>query len=300
MAILRTLLCLSLALCLAGCSQRSTKIDNGLIMRLKNRGPVALSSNNPFLVANLLISKEMEKSPEIAGFIDHRGAPAAIEVHKGIWGPVDLFFYYPENRESFKLEEADDIWIIRGPFTLEHEKFREVAKLTRGLGGKPKLAHSYYSPEKEFQNPGQQAALPSPDPFIEKLDAFEEPSKTTTTAFQSPSAESNRYLWEPRRTEKDSIENIIATTDSSAAEMTPKGDLVHYVTYPGETLSMIARWYTKDRANAGRLARINRLSNPNHLKIGDVIIIPSYLLRNKNLLTENAVKALTEMVQSNL
>jgi hypothetical protein len=55
---------------------------------------------------------------------------------------------------------------------------------------------------------------------------------------------------------------------------------------------MIARWYTGDRANVGRLARMNRMNRPDHLEIGDVIIIPSYLIRNRKRLTEKAVREL--------
>ena len=67
---------------------------------------------------------------------------------------------------------------------------------------------------------------------------------------------------------------------------------MHYVTFSGETLSILARWYTGDRSNAGKIARINRIADPDKLSTGDTIIIPAYLLRNKNRLTESGVKEL--------
>jgi hypothetical protein len=90
-------------------------------------------------------------------------------------------------------------------------------------------------------------------------------------------------------------ENVTAseTEGGDIAEMTPKGDVVHHVTYPGETLSMLARWYTHDRANAGRIARINSITQPDKLNIGDMIVIPSYLVKTKNRLTEEGVQSLT-------
>ena len=87
---------------------------------------------------------------------------------------------------------------------------------------------------------------------------------------------------------------------SQPAELTPRGDVVHHVTYPGETLSMIARWYTHDRANAGRLARINHLNNPDRLQIGDKIIVPSYLLKNKNRRTPADVRTLQTLAKEEL
>jgi len=90
----------------------------------------------------------------------------------------------------------------------------------------------------------------------------------------------------------DNINNLRESAKGKPAETTPKGDIVHYVTYPGETLSMISRWYTDERENAGRIARINKLARPDKLELGDTVVIPSYLVKNKNRLTESAVKSL--------
>jgi hypothetical protein len=87
------------------------------------------------------------------------------------------------------------------------------------------------------------------------------------------------------------VKDILAVTGPAPAELSPKGDLVHYVTYPGETLYMIARWYTYDRENGPRLARINRLNNADRLALGDEIVVPAYMLKNKNRLSEEALKA---------
>ena len=81
-------------------------------------------------------------------------------------------------------------------------------------------------------------------------------------------------------------------SDGPEAELSPRGDLVHYVTFPGETLSMIARWYTGDRTNAGRIARMNGLPNPDQLRIGDSVVVPKYLLATTKRLTATAVEEL--------
>jgi hypothetical protein len=76
------------------------------------------------------------------------------------------------------------------------------------------------------------------------------------------------------------------------AEISPKGDLVHYVTFPEETLSLVARWYTFDRNNAEKIGRMNQLPTSAPLSIGDTIIVPAYLLKNRSRLSEEAIKAL--------
>ena len=41
-----------------------------------------------------------------------------------------------------------------------------------------------------------------------------------------------------------------------------------------------------------RLARINDLTTPDKLEVGDTVVIPTYLLRNRKLLTEDALRHL--------
>ena len=43
---------------------------------------------------------------------------------------------------------------------------------------------------------------------------------------------------------------------------------LHKVRYSGETLSIIAEWYTGDVGNWRALAKANSRLNPNHIKIG--------------------------------
>jgi hypothetical protein len=57
---------------------------------------------------------------------------------------------------------------------------------------------------------------------------------------------------------------------------------------------MLARWYTFDKTNTARLARMNKLSQSQALTIGDSIIIPSYLVKNKVRLDEIAKSSLKE------
>ncbi len=303
--------------CFISCSTTGGPVGTGpnvaLVDRLKNRGPVVLSSENPFLAGNLLVSKEVERSEELRGFIKHRGSPAAIEVSKEFFSPLTLLFFYPEHREQYTLELADGTWVIAGPVTMEREKMKAVLALLRGQGNKIAGAasleppvdgstssrdHGTISPDHTTSGPESGTSTRGSDLFLERLE-----QATKGSEFKSPAsadeelalpAESPRQTsTEGRSSEAQAIATLAKEFGKENAEISPQGDLVHYVTYSGETLSMIARWYTYDRANADKLARINSLKNPHVLSIGDMVVIPSYLLKNKSRMSEAAVRELS-------
>lgn len=55
----------------------------------------------------------------------------------------------------------------------------------------------------------------------------------------------------------------------------------HRVKWPGESLSIIAKWYTGDSTNWKALAKANPDLNPNLIRIGDSIVIPGSLIENE-------------------
>jgi len=178
----------------------------------------------------------------------------------------------------------------------------------------PKLAlvkpHSAYSSEQPALHPQRAVSadkrtvptqkLPKPeDPFIARLNKIENSREAgPDSAFRSPL--SKRSGQRKSSTAHNRLQDIVHDAKNNRAEITPTRDLVHYVTFAGETLSMIARWYTLDRANAGRLARINNMRDPNNLSLGDVIIVPSYLLRNEKRLSKQALDKLILLAQFEL
>ena len=72
-------------------------------------------------------------------------------------------------------------------------------------------------------------------------------------------------------------------TEDYAAEHQPNY-LEHKVRWPGESLSLIAKWYTGHLENWKALARANPNLNPNRINLGNVIYIPSEMLKTKKLL----------------
>jgi hypothetical protein len=57
--------------------------------------------------------------------------------------------------------------------------------------------------------------------------------------------------------------------------------LVHTVKWPGETLALIARWYTGDTENWRAIAKANPRLDPRRIRLGSEIQIPSELLKNR-------------------
>ncbi|MBX7145264.1 MAG: hypothetical protein K1X79_12490 [Oligoflexia bacterium] len=253
-----TLTTLLIAL-LTGCSQQIHG-HHHLVERLNNRGMVGVSANNPYIAANLLLTREMELSSDLKGFIEHRGLPGALEVKRETFGPLFLHFYYPKEKQSYSLEDiGDQSWLIKGPFPLSGVLSAQANALSYGQDS-----------AAGFSSPSVAAASPSISP----------------TAAVATSGESEVALVER-----------LSKASSALAEISPRGDIVHYVTSPKETLSIIARWYTGEVDNAGRLASINKLSASTlpdkALSAGDTIIIPSYMAKNKHRLDEKAIDALS-------
>ncbi|MBX7138763.1 MAG: hypothetical protein K1X83_12345 [Oligoflexia bacterium] len=255
---------------------------------------MALSADNPYLAGNLLVSKEMERSPELKGFVQHRGAPTAVEVRKDAFGPLLMNFFYPETRQYYNLEEIEGGWIINGPLTIEPERMTDLMRLSRSTSEPIDAAQALQHPEPS------PAPTTSPPPLKSFHPELVKPPPTAPASFKSPLKSRPRAA--PPAPELPAapvgLESIIAAAPDRSAEISPRGDLVHYVTYPGETLSVLARWYTLDRQNAARLARINKMTNPDELAVGDIVVIPSYLTHNQKLLTAEALKALQQIAQS--
>jgi hypothetical protein len=74
------------------------------------------------------------------------------------------------------------------------------------------------------------------------------------------------------------------------ADRSEPSDLVHTVRWKGESLSIIAKWYTGKAGNWRRLAEHNPLNDPDRIGIGDRISVPAPLLRTREPLPRDFVK----------
>lgn len=67
-------------------------------------------------------------------------------------------------------------------------------------------------------------------------------------------------------------------------------DLTHKVSFSGETLAMIANWYTGKSANWKLLLEANPKIKPEKIALGQEIIIPGKLIVQRNTLTKKFVQ----------
>lgn len=250
---------------LSSCSL-SFEHANSLIQRLNNRGPVLLSHENQYLAANLLLLRETERSSELKSFVEQRGKPTALEVKREALQSLWLYLYYLDREQYYTAEDIDAVWVVRGPMPMSKAVLAEI----HALGP----VHKTAAP----------AVTPIPTPLvIPTLSSYHPPPQKASPAV-------TRLPAVPL-----ALAKIIDSSKSEPAELSSKGDLLHPVTYSGETLSILARWYTLDRDNAGRIARINKLADPNHLSIGDTITIPRYLLKNRKRLGRKELEELAAL-----
>ena len=263
---------------------------------LANRGPIALSGANPYISSNLFLGHEMERSAVLKGFIEYRGTPDALDVKSEMLKPLKLSLYYLEELELYTLEEAPDDWIVRGPerippqfataFTNIPGAGRSAPLVLNGkvesniLKGAPNIiqAPSVMPGERD---PVVEEELTEIKPAKPKLPTTTKPGVRAAPKPESPprvsppkslpsAAKPTATLGDAELTKKGEV---------SVVEESSSGDIIHRVTFPGESLEAITAWYTGDPANAERLARINGLEIAAALRAGQNVRIPRYLLR---------------------
>ncbi len=63
----------------------------------------------------------------------------------------------------------------------------------------------------------------------------------------------------------------------------------HLVRYPGETLGLLAKWYTGDVKNWEKIKLANPNLNPSRIEIGDSVVIPEDILVKREKLPQDFV-----------
>ncbi len=238
----------------------SISIENTKSYReaLVDKGAMKIDPANPYLAAGQLIEAEKNQSKVFSGFLSIRGEPSAIEVIKEKNNKLGLKIYYTDLFERYDLTPTDDDWAIAGPF---------------------------------------------PDQSIPRnTSVLDTPSTVTTPVQSNKLAEVTPKAWPSKTSINEQAEfevtNIPTSTDTPivdsknfiANESIDKNkDLTHIVQFHGETISMITRWYTNEVSNAAKIARLNSMKNADQLSIGDKIIIPSYMVKKRDSLTQDAV-----------
>jgi hypothetical protein len=112
-------------------------------------------------------------------------------------------------------------------------------------------------------------------------------------AFVWSCASSPKKVSEPDETESSQQWEAPWKSTSEGAEAPPKKDTetpvtyyVHTVKWPGESLSIIAGWYTGDIQNWKILAQANPGIDPNSVVVGQKINIPLHIMTKRSPMTK--------------
>ncbi len=223
-----------------------------VLERLNGRGPVMLASDNPYLPANRLLEDEMKASNAMREFVDRRGRPTAIGVTRGILKRPEIQLYYPDAGEVYSFKHKGGDWLTRGPEEISSAD-REVLALNETS-----------AQDLSVQKPGSGST-----DLEERMIAHLEQEPDSSARASMRPLPHIRY---------------------ASLKRLPKGSYSHTVTFSGETLAVLADWYTGNRAYASRLRASVRSAANAPLKKGVTVTIPKELLRNKTPLPETALR----------
>jgi hypothetical protein len=118
--------------------------------------------------------------------------------------------------------------------------------------------------------------------YLDKPVRSESESPPVQSESEGPSAQSETE-GVPAQLEPDDAPARLESVDApeEVAEVVEPLGFVHTVRWPGESLSLIALWYTGSSANWVGLAKANPKLKPNLIRIGDEIVIPQGLMKNE-------------------
>jgi len=247
---------LFIAVVISGCSMQP-RTHHSLIQGAKDRGPIAISTENPYLVGNRILDLEMERSAELEGFIQKRGGPAAIEVRRELFSAMELILFYPENNHYYEALETSQGWLIDGPREISPEKRQQLFAIVGAV-----------------EVPSQQISAGDEIPHIEPQLQPDPASGIVPAPKSGPISQSSLQNLTAQR-----VESLILKHQLPDAPTHGRGDITHRVTQYRESAELLAQWYTHDASNGARIARLNQLRADIPLDPNTEIIIPSYLVK---------------------
>ena len=247
--------CLVVALALAGCSM-SSQTSSPLYERLSSRGPVVLGLDNPYLPANLFLEEQIKESVAIRRLVQEQGRPTAVGIDRRLFRTTRITLYYSGDNESFTMTRWGQDWDVEEPSAISPSDRESIVQ---------QLALS-----DELHNPR------NPQHFISPPVARASLRSAPVVSGRAP---------EERRELRGRLKSPQQAAEAELSRLT-NGNYRHTVTFRGETLRLIAEWYTEDPANAAALATASNRSTEQVLKIGEAITIPRRLMRNATPLPE--------------
>lgn len=254
-----------------------------------NRGILPLSTSNPYLGSNLFLAKQMERSTYLLNFMKTRGAPVALELIEGDFNPPHMLLFYPRDKEVFAAElikrRGSDRaeWIIRGPYQIEREDYRQLASMEIAMAGEPLFVirgrQQRFLVESQKDSRQVVTAVLPPIPTPTPKPKVKKPSAGATP---TPVPDEDPQKWVPINTDQQALR--IA---QGFAERNDAGDAIVRVNSTGLTMEMIARWYTKDPSKAAEIAELNKLPASGFLPLGSVVRVPLMMLKTSRRIPDN-------------
>lgn len=271
------------------CTPRVRSFDS-----LKNQGPLALSSANPTLGANLFLAREAERSSFLFDFLKGRGAPSAIEISEGTFERTRLYLYYPGDKEVYAAEiqagsNRDSYqWIVRGPYAIERKDYKNLMRLDMHQAGEPVFeirGKPFRFRFQEEQLPQKRISAPLPPPPAPTRKPTPRPRKKAAPAAETPASPAAAAA-APGVAVDQGGKFVPLNTDQQAlqiargfAERADNGDVIHTVKSETETAGLMARWYTGAESNAREITDYNGLPEAEIFTIGKRLRIPFRLVK---------------------
>jgi hypothetical protein len=247
---------------------------------LLNQGLIPISTDNPYVGSNLFLGKEMETSTYLYNFLRQRGAPQAVELRGSSESSAEARLYYSGRREYYIATPSVDKatktreWIVRGPYAVERENFRQVSLLPASdravfeiFGKREVIGQEALALERRYIAPAfvpTPTPHPTPRPRPKKQPAGESASAGATPTPSAPLNFDQRALLEAKE----------------FAERAPNGDVIHTVKSPTETLASISNWYSGSGANAKKVSEKNNIPEDAKLTPGTKVFVPGEIVTN--------------------
>ncbi len=249
------------ALWAAACGPGPATVSQ-LSLRLDGRGPVLLADGNDYLPADAFLKEQRASSPELSDFVERHGEPTAISLERKLYRASRLSLFYPSENKRYVFSRWSSDWGLVGPEPIDSEDRASLDAQMAQAG----------------QTVGKQASAISPQ-RAERVPAAPVTANEPPRIAQAPLGhqELRGRLKAPQEAQEARLQRL------------PNGDYRHRVTFRGETLKLLAEWYTEDAKNAAALAKASQRALTAPLRVGDEITIPRRLMRNVQALPEAGV-----------
>ncbi len=248
-----------------GCSPSLDKFDS-----LANQGILPLSNDNAHLGANLFLAREAQRSSYLRSFLEKRGGPTAIEVLTESRSHPTMILFYPLKKEVYAADldstENSYQWILRGPFMMERQDYRELNGMGVSFAAEPVFLMSgqvvrFGAKPVETSSRALLPVVPTPRPTPVR-------KKSSGAIINRPAVEI-ATPFKPLNSDQQAI-----AISQGFAERADNGDLIHTVRSEKETVEELAAWYTGAPANASMIRLRNNLLSTTPLTPGMRIQIP--------------------------